>query len=259
MGPSFKAGPTAKPVILILALLFLVCPPALAGDILLRISTSYDSPLSTPSQSGMLDRIIKEACCRVDVGCEIVHTSTERSLVVVNQGLLDGEINRIEGMENSFPNLVRVPEPNMRMHFVAFATRDIPISGWDSIRKLRVGLVSGWKILERNTEGFPRLTKLTKIGNLFRMLELGRLDVVLYSKLSGYEQIRNLGYRDIRHLSPPLCSKDMFLYLHKNHAELAVPLAAALREMKRDGTWDAIVKETRGSPHRDLPRPLPGL
>ncbi len=33
--------------------------------------------------------------------------------MVVNAGLLDGELNRIEGMEARFPNLVRVPDPNM--------------------------------------------------------------------------------------------------------------------------------------------------
>lgn len=192
----------------------------------------------------MLDQIVTEAFRRIGIKVEIVFTTTKRSLVDVNDGMLDGELNRIEGMELSFPNLVRVPEPNMQMHFVAFSKKDIPISDWESIKELRIGIVRGWKILEQNTKGFPNVTYLTEIATLFEMLAMDRLDVVLYSKLTGYEELHKLGYDDIRHLTPPLCVSDMFLYLHKSHNELVAPVAEALREMKQDGTYDKIVHET---------------
>ncbi|MGX7950754.1 substrate-binding periplasmic protein [Oleidesulfovibrio alaskensis] len=147
-------------------------------------------------------------------------------------------------MEKTFPNLVRVPEPNMQMNFVAFAKRDIPISDWESLRGLRIGMVSGWKILERNTKDFPNVSHLLEVSDLFQMLEMDRLDVVLYSKLTGYEQLHKLELNNIYALSPPLCTKDMFLYLHKSHENLVAPLAKALHEMKQDGSYDQIVKET---------------
>ncbi|MBI9080739.1 MAG: transporter substrate-binding domain-containing protein [Pseudodesulfovibrio sp.] len=225
-------------------LFFWAAFPVSANDKTIRISTSYHNLLSNPDCSGMLDLLIKEAFRRVGVKAEIVFTNTRRSLVDVNDGVLDAEINRIEGMEKSYPNLVRVPEPNMEMQFVAFAKRDIPISDWRSIRELRIGMVQGWKILEQNTNKFPNITRLTEISKLFELLEMDRLDVVLYSKLTGYEELHKLGYEDIRQLSPPLCVKDMFLYLHKSHKDLAVPVAKALREMKQDGTYDKIVNDT---------------
>lgn len=209
----------------------------------IRVSTSYSNMLSNPECTGMLDKIVIEAFQRIGVKAEIVFTNTRRSLVAVNSGQLDAEMNRIEGMEKTYANLVRVPEPNMEMQFVAFAKRDIPISGWASLSGLRIGMVQGWKILESNTRGFPHVTHLTEVGTLFTMLEMDRLDVVLYSKLTGYEELRKLGYNDIRHLSPPLETKDMFLYLHNSHKDLAVPLAEALRAMKKDGTYDRIVAE----------------
>jgi polar amino acid transport system substrate-binding protein len=220
-----------------------------ASDKTIRISTSYTSLLSTPEQSGMLDQLIKEAFKRIGIKAEIIFTSPKRSLVAVNNGHLDGELNRIEGMEKTFPNLVRVPEPNMQMAFVAFAKRDIPISDWESLRGLRVGMVRGWKILERNTSSFPNVTHLLEVSDLFQMLEMDRLDVVLYSKLTGYDQLHKLGLNKIFALSPPLCTKDMFLYLHKSHEDLVAPLAKALRAMKQDGTYDQIVTETNCHPH----------
>jgi len=241
---------TPKHIIpLTIALLLWATFSVSANDKTIRVSTSYRNLLSNAECSGMLDRIVKEAFRRTGVKAEIVFTSTKRSLVAVNEGLLDGEINRIEGMELSCPNLVRVPEPNMQMHFVAFAKRDIPVSDWESLRGLRIGMVRGWKILERNTKDFPKITRLTEVSTLFEMLEIDRLDVVLYSKLIGYEELHKLGYKDIHHLSPPLCVKDMFLYLNKGHEDLVVPVTKALREMKQDGTYDKIVTDTTCHQH----------
>lgn len=207
------------------------------------LSTSYQNLLSNAEGTGMLDRILTEAFRRIGIEAEIVYTPTERSLVDVNAGLLDGEINRIEGMEESFPNLVRVPEPNMIMHFVAFATKDIPINGWESIRNRYIGLVRGWKILERNTRGFPRVTRTPTEVELFRMLDKNRLDMALYSLITGYAACKTLGYSGIRHLEPPLASREMFLYVHKKHTALAGRIASSLREMKKDGTYRAIKTE----------------
>lgn len=208
------------------------------------VSTSYKNLLSTPEQTGMLDRIVKEAFSRIGIKAEIVFNPTGRSLEDVNSGFADAEINRIAGMEKNYPNLVRVPEPNMVMHFVAFSKKDFKIEGWESIRDLQIGIVKGWKILEDNTADFPHVTLVPTETELFNMLDKDRIDIALYSKLTGYEQLMIRGLEDIYHLEPPLASREMYLYLHKKHQELVEPLAEALRSMKEDGSYDSIVKET---------------
>ncbi|MFH1135467.1 MAG: transporter substrate-binding domain-containing protein [Pseudomonadota bacterium] len=214
-----------------------------AGEDVLTISTSYKSLLSNPEHTGMLDQLIQEAFRRLGRRVEFVFTPTQRSLPDVNSGLLDGEINRIAGLERTYPNLVMVPEPNMTMHFVAFAKKTRRVEGWESLRDLQVGLVRGWKILEENTKGFPHVTLAPTETELFAMLQKDRLDVALYDKLTGYEQLGQLGRTDIRSLEPPLASRDMYLYLHKKHEGLAGAAAGALKEMKADGSYDRIVAE----------------
>jgi polar amino acid transport system substrate-binding protein len=81
---------------------------------------------------------------------------------------------------------------------------------------------------------------------LFNMLDKNRLDVALYSKLAGYEQLMLRGLSDIYHLEPPLASREMYLYLNKKHAHLADEVAEALRDMKEDGAYDLIVQKTTG-------------
>src|SRR6056297_96296 len=208
------------------------------------ISTSYKNLLSNPERRGMLDRIMDEAFRRIGLEAEIVFTRTEKSLVDVNAGLLDGELNRVAGMEKEFPNLLRVPEPNMTMHFVAFAKQDFQIDGWESIRNLYIGFVKGWKILEQNTKGFPHRTLVPSETELFTMLHKDRLDVALYSKLTGYAALEEMNYDELFHLEPPLVSRKMYLYVHKSHAALVPKIADALRSMKDDGSYQRIVSDS---------------
>ena len=210
----------------------------------ITVSTSYNNLLSNKEQTGMLDKIVTEAFSRIGLNVEILYSETAGSLSEVNNGLVDVEINRIEGIENSYPNLIRVDEPNMIMEFVAFSRTDFEIDGWDSIRNLYIGIVKGWKIYETSTSGFPHVSYVPTETELFRMLNLNRLDIALYSKLSGYSHILEKGYTGMKALQPPLAEKPMYMYLHESRADLAAPLATALREMKKDGTYEKLVTET---------------
>ena len=195
----------------------------------------------------MLDRIMIEAFSRLGMEAELVYTPTEKSLVDVNAGIIDAEINRIEGMEKLYSNLIRVPESNMVMQFVAFSRENLPVNGWESIRDLHIGVVRGWKILENNTRGFPNVVFVPTEKELFNMLRKGRLDIALYSKLTGYAVLQDLGYEGIRHIEPPLANREMYLYVHLKHREMADDIAGAIRSMKEDGTYDRIVGEIMAS------------
>lgn len=228
---------------------FLVLPLCLTYPLsaqqTITVSTSYQNLLSNSEGTGMLDLIVTEAFRRIGIRADIIYTPTEQSLHDVNAGVLEAEINRVEGMEAQYPNLLRVPEPNMVMHFVAFSNRNLAVDGWDSLKAYDIGLVRGWKILEEHTAGQPGVYTLPTEVELFTMLDKGRIDAALYADLTGYAALRDLGIRGVRHLEPPLASRNMYLYLHRSRAELAEKLASALRDMKADGTYDAITADVR--------------
>lgn len=207
------------------------------------VSTSYNNLLSNRNKTGLLDRVIIETFRRMGKSVEIVFTPTDKSLVDVNAGLIDAEMNRIEGMEKLYPNLIRVPEANMTMEFVAFSKTGYPVNGWESIRNRHIGFVKGWKILEENTRGFPNVIQTPGEYELFTMLDKGRIDIALYSKLTGYAVIKEMNLKNIHHLKPPLARREMFLYVNKKHADIVDDIAKALASVKADGTYDAILKE----------------
>lgn len=62
-------------------------------------------------------------------------------------------------------------------------------------------------------------------------------------ELVGYAQLKKMNLTDVKVLSPPLATKKMYMYLNKKHKGLALKVAESLKEMKRDGSYDRIVKE----------------
>ena len=213
--------------------------PARAADRpVLTVSTN-----NTPLDRKALQALSEEAFRRAGVGLQLVSLPSERSLVAANQGEVDGEGLRVAGLEDSYGNLVRVPERYVAISFVAFA-RDRTISvaqGWDSLKPHRVAFIHGWKMFESNASAARTVNKVDKPEQLFQMLEHGRIDLALYTLADGAAQVRKLGLQGVVALSPTLKDVDMYLYLHRKHAALVPKIASALREMKADGSHQRIL------------------
>ena len=88
---------------------------------------------------------------------------------------------------------------------------------------------------------FPHVVTVPTEVELFNMLRMGRVDVALYSKLTGYSIIREMELEEIFHLEPPLATRDMYLYVHARHEALTYDIARVLGEIKQDGTYRLIV------------------
>jgi polar amino acid transport system substrate-binding protein len=215
--------------------------PAFAAPLVLN--TDGAPPHSRPDGSGFEDRIVAEAFRRVGLAVKLVMLPSERSLQNANQGIDDGVYVRVPGLERIYPNLVMVAEPVSEFIFTAF-TRDpaLKARAWDDLRERQVAIVAGWKIVERNLAGAPRLQAVRDEEALFALLDKDRAEVVVAGLHAGREIIRTRGYHGVRTLQPPLAMVPMHLYLHKRHAELVPRLNATLRDMRRDGT---IARMTR--------------
>lgn len=202
-------------------------------------------PVTTVAHDGALDDILREAFRRAGCKLRMVVAPSERGLVNANSGTVDGVANRIAGLEKGYPNLIRVAEPNMAYEFMAFARRPLAVKGWDDLRPLRVGLITGWKILEENTRA-AEVIMADGPRQLFELLMADRVDVVLYERQLGQHHVAVHGLKGVHALESPLARRDMHVYLNARHAELAPRLAAALRGMKADGSHAAIIARKSG-------------
>ena len=96
-------------------------------------------------------------------------------------------------------------------------------------------------MFEANAQGARVVNKVDKPEQLFRMLDEGRVDLVLYTHADGLLLARNLGLTSVAPLSPALKEVDMYLYLHKKHQALVPKLTQAIRDLKADGSYNRIL------------------
>jgi len=205
-------------------------------------NTADDPPNATADHRGLVDLVMIEAFRRLAIPLTISYLPAERAMLNADAGIDDGSYSRVEGLEAIYPHLIRVPEPVTTFEFVAFGKGpDFRTDGWESLRPYNVGIITGWKILEKNIRETKSLTKVSSAAALFSLLERERADLVVYDRLQGMVLLRELAFDNIRILAPPLAVRKMYPYLHEKHASLVPELAATLREMKRDGTYKAIM------------------
>lgn len=214
-----------------MALLLIWCNASLHVNAQTRLVLSgAKDPLSEISAL-----VLQEAYKRIGIEVETAWQPAERSLKSSNAGQVDGELNRIAGLESQYPNLVRVPIPVNLLEGVVFSKNVTPvISGISSIRGFQIAIRRGTKFAERLTQGMEPLM-LSKNIQLFRVLNAGRVDLIITSHLEGLEMLNQLKFRQIQVLKPPLVSLDLYHYLHKKHQALVKPLSTTLLNMQVEG------------------------
>ena len=225
------------------SLLLALSGTAAADRPVLVLNDAYDPPFTTADRDGFLDIVAGEAFQRAGVELRLVKFPAERGLINANAGLEDGDLARIAGLEKQYPNLVRVPEKLVDLEFAAFSKDASIPSNWQAMRQRSVGHIKGWKIYEQNLAGAEHVVTADDPVQLFRLLDLNRIDVALYERSFGMALAKQQGLNVVRPLAPPLAVRGMFIYLHKRHANLVPRLADALRAMKRDGFYQRVYDE----------------
>lgn len=210
----------------------------------LVLNDTNEPPYTTIKGDGFLDIVAGEAFRRAGFQLRLLKLPPERGLSNANAGIDDGDLTRIEGLEQHYPNLVRVPEKLIDWHFVAFARSNAQREAtWTSLAPLAVGHIKGWKIYERNLLPATSVTLVDDATALFSMLGKNRIDVALYERWLGIALVRKMRIQDANVLNPPLAVKEMFIYLHKRHADKVPAIAAGLRTIKAEGLYRKICRE----------------
>lgn len=201
-------------------------------------------PLNTKTHDGFMDDVVREAIRRIGYRLVMHRFPAERGLRNANNGLIDGEMSRVKGMDKLYPNLMRVPEKIMDWEFCVFSKKPIKLhKGWDSLANRNVAFITGWKILEKNVPRSAEITKTRNSQQLFTLLKLNRADFIIYERWGGSRILNKSHLYKVKLRQPCLASKAMFIYLHKKHRALVPRLSRALADMKKDGSYRRYVRK----------------
>jgi len=222
-------------VLLIIPIIALV-GRAVSAHETLRLNISHNTVVEL-----VFERVVAEAFRRLKVPYIRADLPERRAILRVDRGEDDGIGPRNKAVERKFKNIVRVPETINTHTYVAFG-KDPTVStpNWDNFSSLHIAYVASWKIFDNNVEKPGSVMKVQTPDQLFDVLEHDRVDLVLYSRLSGLSVIKKKKLKGIHILDPPLAHREVYLYLHKHHADLVEPIAEKVREMKADGSYQRI-------------------
>lgn len=218
----------------------------------IHLGTWSGPPMSFPKGHGLLDQLMYEAfnkCCNLEV--KVNTLPPERSLKLANSGIIDGELPRIakiSGPNSNYPNLLQVNTPISPIDHVAFTKNPaIHITRWDELELYNVGIVTGWKILERNIHKYRTLTKFDDEVSLFNALNKGRIDAAVYDRLSGLMEVNKMGLNGIYGGTATRFKTGkhkLYLYMHKKHKNLIPKLEKSLKEMLDNNSYERIYCES---------------
>jgi polar amino acid transport system substrate-binding protein len=194
---------------------------------------------------------LRQALAMLGLEVEFVSLPPKRSLAEANEGVLDGELGRIGGLSEDYPNLVIVDVELFHGVGRAYVLKESPYRRFDvgMLKVVRVGSVRGTLWAER-LMGDLGLETVNNYETLFNMLLAGRIDVALcgdtnYEEAIGADRTR---LEAIRRLDPPVYVTPLYLYLNKKHADIVPALEKTLLEMSGGNGWHDIDTE-----HTPLP------
>ncbi len=195
-------------------------------------------------ESALIDRFISAALQRVGYSLTMDAAPMSYAIQMANSGERDALASQVSGLEKAFPNLVMVPEQLAATSFQAYARTDsdISIKTWEDLAGLRVGtLFQKTYIFNRLPKNISGHVQRETFYELNLALAGHECDVVVTSSTFDSGLIVSSAVKRVGTIE----TIRSFIYLNKANAELAPAIAESLRNMKKDGAYDKILKGER--------------
>ncbi|BDT68592.1 hypothetical protein os1_27770 [Comamonadaceae bacterium OS-1] len=212
------------------ALLVLAAMPALAQQALQIGRTDSLSPLSDIAES-----VVKEAFKRSGLKCEFQRVPLSRSMILANDGSLDGDVMRIADAAKTYTDVVAVPTPvvwaDLAIYSMDEKVANLPRA---ELRQRKIGLTQTILMLPKYTQGM-NVTDTANVRTAFEMLANGRFEVAMLVYLAAEPEIVHQRPRKFYRGPRAWATEPLYFHLNKKHAALVPRINAALLVMQKEG------------------------
>lgn len=200
---------------------------AFASEREIVIGTLSDVDSSHPTY-----QLVQEAYRRIGVRTRLLSLPYERSEYEANRGrIVDAELARTSEAETLFPNLVKIDVPLQPVTVTVFTSNpDLKVRSYADLQDLRIDTVRGMQVVVSRLGNLP-YTEVATIEQIFKRLESGRSDVAVLPGDVASIVLERMNIRGVYQLTPNLEELLLYHWLHLQHADLAEPLAKALRDV----------------------------
>ncbi|WP_422379641.1 substrate-binding periplasmic protein [Marinicellulosiphila megalodicopiae] len=156
------------------------------------------------------------------------------SIQYADEGKTDAELFRISGVDKKYKNLIQVPIAINYINATVLSTNDaIEIGSWKDLAPYRIGIRRGVLFSTNNTEGMNTFEADTS-EQLLKMLEAGRLDVVVLTESNALLNLKTYPYKNVKIIAS-VQKIPLFHYIHVSKSHLLSSLSEQLYIMKESG------------------------
>ena len=179
--------------------------------------------------------VVEEAYRRAGIPVEFHGFSASEALRMSNSGQVDAELQRIDGISNTYEHLVKVPIPVNFIQGVAFSKKyRFPVRGWHSLRPYRIGIVRGIVFAEQQTAGMTRVL-YDSYTELVDALRKDEIEVGVMIRIEGQKALRTLEEEGIEEMEGVLETLFLYHYVHESRSDLIPELEPILKDMLLSG------------------------
>jgi ABC-type amino acid transport substrate-binding protein len=185
--------------------------------------------------------IVKAAYENLGVPVKFVLFPGKRALMESSEGRADGEVHRISEIGDEYPTLLRVPTPINYIEPSVFSKKHgFEVTDCAALNAYKIGIVRGVKHSQLCTRGMENVFSGDNLSGVMRMLNAGRVDLVITARINGLLMAKELGLDAIKPLSPPLSRFWVYHYLHERHKKLFPKIDNVFKAMQESGELEVL-------------------
>ncbi|MCW8826894.1 MAG: transporter substrate-binding domain-containing protein [Gammaproteobacteria bacterium] len=224
---------------LLLTVFFSISTPLVSGETTVTLASRDNSVINSVTEP-----VLIEAYRRIGIKVEFNRLPGNRSIVVANNGLTDGEVGRLKYVLSQHENLLIVPTPILFSRLSAFTKMADPkVYGWPSLKNYSVAALGSFKFVVNKLQNHPQTILTNDAASALSLVHNGQVDIAILNQFEGKRLVDVFGYREIYAAEPPLVNQPIHHLLHKKNEHLIQPLNDSLNEMVKDGTLHRIWAE----------------
>ncbi|TMP24032.1 hypothetical protein CWB99_22805 [Pseudoalteromonas rubra] len=212
-----------------LILLYCLSLKSMASD---ERTLYFNRPADTP-QARYVIELLQTAYQQLGYRLELVDFNRQSALIAANDGALDGQLGRIHGVTQAYPNLLKVSFPLYTFNLQLLSRcLSCTFQQLDSLV-----IQSGYLVANQYLKTTPFNGQLIEVKNNITQLNLvtqGKVQAALVVDFHLREHLADIDLESLK--IETLLTIETYHYLHKKHKTLIPQLEQALEQLAEKGT-----------------------
>lgn len=188
--------------------------------------------------------VLKQVYERLNIPISIQPMPGKRAIAEAVSGRKDGEIMRIWSYGEEHPELLRVPTPYYQLETMGFYKKgnSIEVYKAEDLKKYEIFKVRGVKHTNNITADLKDVYDYDSTKEMLEALREGHPAVALTHTSDGIFTLNKYNIKNLEMIPEPLATLNLYHYIHNSQKNIIERVDKTLRQMKKSGELDIIIK-----------------